>query len=311
MQNKPLVSCVITTYNRPELVKSAIDSVLRQTYINIELIVIDDCSAADYSEISTIADSDSRINYYRNEKNSGLSASRNNALQYCSGEFIGFLDDDDQWFANKIEKQVQVLLSNSEYVGCTSSHVESESRKIVDYGIREFRFKNILVENKIGPPSKLLLRRSLFKDMAFNITAKHSEDWDIYLKILKVGIIYSIKEPLTLYNTGHFLRMTGEMSTLSLESIKKKAEVTEKNKSVIGIRNYNRRMALYYLTGLTKRKNKIDIMRSVVNQHGLTSLLVTILKLIPRALRRRMCHTMEEQVIARRLGEDPKLRINS
>ena len=105
MQNKPLVSVIIPTYNRGRLILDSINSVLNQTYKNIELIVVDDCSTDNTEEILKSIN-DSRIKYVKLEKNSGACIARNKGIELSTGEFIAFNDSDDLWITTKLEKQL-------------------------------------------------------------------------------------------------------------------------------------------------------------------------------------------------------------
>jgi glycosyltransferase involved in cell wall biosynthesis len=98
-RERPLVSVILPTYNRASMLPRAISSALNQNYSNIELIVIDDCSS-DETETVVRSFEDPRIIYERLEKNSGGSAARNFGIEISLGEFIAFLDDDDEWLGS-------------------------------------------------------------------------------------------------------------------------------------------------------------------------------------------------------------------
>lgn len=109
LKNQPLVTVYIPTYNRVELLKRAVKSVRDQTYQNLEIIIVDDCSTDGTHEyLAQLGKEDSRVRYFLKEKNSGACASRNIAIENANGEFITGLDDDDyfldrriEWFLNK------------------------------------------------------------------------------------------------------------------------------------------------------------------------------------------------------------------
>ena len=278
-ENQPLVSCVINTFNRPDLVLEALESVLSQTYKNLEIIIIDDCSTADYSNLlNSYSES---IVYKKNKTNLGLSASRNVGVSIAKGDYIAFLDDDDVWFEKKIELQIKVLEKNYKFIACSCSHIESESKKVI-FHQEIFNKKDILKENLIGPPSKIVVRSSAFKKVKFDEELKHAEDWDLYLSLLDFSDVFCIKEPLVKYNTGHFERMTNGFSKLSIEEIKSKALATYKNKSVIGDSNFTERMAFYYLCGFPMRSNKVIFLFRLIPEIGFLNIIKEVFK---RALR--------------------------
>ena len=104
---QPVVSVVIPTYNRAELVLRAINSVLGQTYQNLEIVVVDDYSQDNTEEVVT-AIKDKRINYHRHDSNQGGSAARNTGIEQARGQYIAFLDSDDVWLSQKLELQLAI-----------------------------------------------------------------------------------------------------------------------------------------------------------------------------------------------------------
>lgn len=131
-----LVSCILTTYNRAHLVKRALESMLNQSYEAIEVIVVDDCSVDNTKNIIT-SYNDSRVKYFKHKRNMGLPQARNTGMQYATGAYLAFLDDDDEWLPKKIECQINVFrksdLRNLGMVSCgirriTNNH-EVEQRE--------------------------------------------------------------------------------------------------------------------------------------------------------------------------------------
>lgn len=111
-QNNALISIVMPSYNTEKYISESINSVLAQTYTNWELIIVDDCSTDNTDEIIKPFLSDERIKYLKNEKNSGAAISRNYALREAKGKYIAFLDSDDTWEPEKLEKQVRFMEEN-------------------------------------------------------------------------------------------------------------------------------------------------------------------------------------------------------
>ena len=111
--NNYLVSCILTTYNRCNFLKRSLDSIINQTYKNLEILIIDDFSSDNTGEIIKNY-GDSRIRYIRHSSNKGLAQSRNTGMKNSNGEFIAFLDDDDEWLPDKIKEQLNVF-KNSEF----------------------------------------------------------------------------------------------------------------------------------------------------------------------------------------------------
>lgn len=107
MNNSNLVSIIMPSYNCGQCVEESIRSVQAQTYKNWEIIFIDDCSTDDsVARVWSLKEKDDRINIYHNAKNSGAAVSRNAALRHAKGRWIAFLDSDDLWAPNKLERQI-------------------------------------------------------------------------------------------------------------------------------------------------------------------------------------------------------------
>ena len=108
-----LVSIIMPSYNTANYIVESIKSVLAQTYTNWELIIVDDCSTDNTDEIVQPFLSDERIKYFKNEKNSGAPVSRNKALREAKGQWVAFLDSDDLWFPEKLERQIAFMNNNA------------------------------------------------------------------------------------------------------------------------------------------------------------------------------------------------------
>lgn len=166
MRNK-LVSVVINTYNRKDLLSRAIDSVFRDNYENKEILVIDDCSTQNISEVIDKYLKYDNFRYIRNEKNQGLSYSRNIGWKNSSGEYIAFLDDDDEWInKDKLVNQVEFLdldLEEKYFLVATSIIKLFQDGRQEEFIIQKPKnIKNqILRKNGVLYPSTVLMRKNL------------------------------------------------------------------------------------------------------------------------------------------------------
>ena len=107
-----LVSIIMPSYNTAEYIDNSIKSVLAQTYENWELIIVDDCSTDHTDAVVFPHLADKRIRYLQNEQNSGAAVSRNRALREAKGKWIAFLDSDDLWEPEKLERQLEFMIAN-------------------------------------------------------------------------------------------------------------------------------------------------------------------------------------------------------
>lgn len=194
-----LVSVIIPTFNRSELVVKAIDSVLNQTYPNIEVIVIDDCSTD--NTISVLEKYGNKIRYHRNDVNSYVGFTRNYGVSLAKGEYIAFLDSDDCWLHNKLEVQISWMKINKFDISVTSfytynKNINSLARKDRRYA-SELRFIDILYGIYIAPGSTLVMKREYFLSIeGYNVSYRRLEDWDLLIRIfLKNGRIGFLKNP--------------------------------------------------------------------------------------------------------------------
>ena len=162
----PLVSVNLTTYNRAGLLPRALDSVLSQSLLDLEVVVVDDCSQdATAAVVSSYCQRDNRVKYHRHETNCGNARARNTALSKCCGEFVAFMDDDDEWIdPDKLAKQVEILRADGRVgIVCSSvrrytsetEYVELILSKPVDLKSR------ILSGNNIVFNSTVMSRRSI------------------------------------------------------------------------------------------------------------------------------------------------------
>lgn len=187
LENRGLVSIIMPLYNYGRFLEASVSSVLSQTYPSWELLIIDDCSTDDSFDIaSRLAGKDTRIKTFKLDKNGGTSAARNKGLDEAKGEFIAFLDSDDQYDPNYLDSQ----LSNFEKTGCDIS-VASYRRKapnsLTDFIVPdEITFKSILKGNPMAPLGTMF-RWEKFKSLRFREDMRKCEDYVFFLEMLKSG----------------------------------------------------------------------------------------------------------------------------
>lgn len=186
MQNEPLLSVIIPTYNRGSLILNSVTSVLNQTYKNIELIVVDDCSTDNTEEILKSIN-DSRIKYVKLEKNSGACIARNKGIELSTGKFIAFNDSDDLWITTKLEKQLCFLKNyNADIVICKMECRTPENNFIHNFPNIEFdrkiSYKDLLKYNSASTQT-IFGKTDCFKEIIFDATMPRLQDWDEVLRL--------------------------------------------------------------------------------------------------------------------------------
>ena len=188
--SRPTVSVIVPTYNRANLLKRAIASVLNQRFEDFELIIVDDASPDNTPEVVENID-DWRIRYIRLKKNSGGPVARNTGIKKARGRFIALLDDDDEWLPNRLELQIRKFEELGQKFGVVYGgfyYVSQQNGKILGKRVPEYRgdiYNQLLKENFIGSPT-LLIRKKCFKKAGlFDPTLPSSQDWDMWLRIAR------------------------------------------------------------------------------------------------------------------------------
>jgi len=210
---KKLVSVVIPTFNRAIFLDRSIKSVLQQTYQNFELIIINDGSTDETEEkVKEYQKLDKRIIYIKNKKNQGPSAARNIGIKSARGEFIAFLDDDDEWLPTKIEKQVHILESlPPQHALCFTAfwivrggektYSPDKELKAICYDNKKIRERLLALLSFIPQPSSILVRKEcLFNVGLFDEKMSAFEDYDLFFKLSRRYFFKFIDSPLWYYH---------------------------------------------------------------------------------------------------------------
>jgi len=165
MNDKPVVSVVLATYNRAGLLSRAIDSVIAQTYKDFELIIVSDGSTDNTDEVVN-SYNDPRILFLENDKKEGLSSARNSGFHHSSGKYIALLDDDDEWHPEKLEIQVPFIDKTPDSVGIVYTWMEyivnGKRTKIFSPRVKGNFLVQMLDKQAIGGDPTLLIKRKVF-----------------------------------------------------------------------------------------------------------------------------------------------------
>ncbi|HFK3172494.1 glycosyltransferase family 2 protein [Proteus mirabilis] len=195
-----LISIIMPSYNSGEYIRKSIDSVLNQSYKNFELIIIDDCSSDNTVDIIT-SYQDKRIKLLKNETNQGAGITRNKGLLLSNGRFICFLDSDDTWRPDKLEKQLTFMLSNNiDFCFSAYDRVSEDNTFICRIGVPEkVNYSDMLKVCSIGCLT-VMFDKDKFTDFSMPSIRKR-QDYALWLKLLKqTPYAYGINEPLGFYN---------------------------------------------------------------------------------------------------------------
>lgn len=215
--NQPLVTAIIPTHNRAEIIPISLESVIRQTHRNLEIIVVDD-SSSDNTETVVKSIQDPRVTYLRHSKNRGGAAARNTGIDAANGDFIAFLDSDDAWVPHKVERQLKHIYSvetpgnvvsytqvfhslegitEKTYSAFDPKYYIPKEAKLLNESIAEYLFcsKGKTLTSTLMMPRQLALKTHFRDDF------KKHQDWDFCIRLEAGGATFRfIAEPLTIWN---------------------------------------------------------------------------------------------------------------
>ena len=210
MRDTPKVSAIITTYNRACLLPRAVSSVLSQTYDDYEVIIVDDCSTDDTQQVVD-AITDSRIRHIRHEVNKGVSAARNTGIANARGEYIAFLDDDDEWLPTRLAKQSALMDAAPPKVGFVYGWMDavygpSGPREPLDHLAAEGNIFSEMICLRGSPNPTLLARASAVRDVGgFDESVIVAEDLEFMCRLSRKWEAINLPEVVYIYHLDHKL----------------------------------------------------------------------------------------------------------
>lgn len=195
-----LVSIVMPSYNTSKYIVNSIKSVLNQTHQEWELIIVDDCSKDNTDEVVAQYLSDTRIHYLKNSHNMGAALSRNRALREAQGKYIAFLDSDDTWNENKLEKQIQ-FMKNNNYAFTFTDFTIRINDKLLPY---LYTGPNVVGKMKMTNYCYIFTSTVMYDRERVGLIQiedlKKNNDYAMWLLIVKKYPCYRLAENLACYN---------------------------------------------------------------------------------------------------------------
>ncbi|CAE06968.1 glycosyltransferase family 2 protein [Parasynechococcus marenigrum] len=201
-----LVTVIITTYKRPDLLRRSISSVLNQTYSNLQIVVVNDDPESSYSNTDFSVWDDSRLQFINHSVNKGVSFARNTGLNHSIGDFICFLDDDDIWLADKVEKQLRILAKTPLYIGFTYcwSYVLDASNNVTSHispNISGNIFDLMLLRQCIPNISTIMIKSYVLNEVSgFEVSLMRGNDSDFLRKLSFFYHVIPTQEFLVYYS---------------------------------------------------------------------------------------------------------------
>ena len=198
MENQPLVSVIMPCYNMEPYISETIASVQRQTYPHWELLIVDDASTDLTAElVKKLQNEDDRIQFFVKPEHSGIADTRNQCLSMAKGRFLAFLDADDVWHPNKLERQLAFMMEHHIGFSYSSYDCIDDTGKPLEKTVKATG--NLNHDNTIIGCSTVMIDKSIIGEVVVP-DFRTSEDTATWLNILKKGFLaYAIDEPLTSY----------------------------------------------------------------------------------------------------------------
>lgn len=200
IKDKPLVSIIMPTFNREKIIKKAIDSVLKQSYENWELIIVDDGSSDDTLNLLNQISND-KIRIFSHDNNKGISFARNTALKNASGKYVMYLDSDNQWDSRYVETMVGAFNELPQADAIYSGQLLYKDSESKPYAVRFGSFNKSLLHNRNYVDMSCFCHKlSIFDEIGgFNEDLTHLVDWDYILRISNNFKVYSVPVLLSKY----------------------------------------------------------------------------------------------------------------
>lgn len=203
IKTEPLVSVIINCHNSAQFLHEALNSVYAQTFTDWEIILWDNASTDDTSKIASSYDQ--KLRYFKSEEFSSLGKARNLALKKTRSKYISFLDSDDIWLPDKLEKQVSILNKNADIAFVYSNYFRYFSNKTKKLAFRKrqpegYVFDRFLYDYPVGILTAIVRKQSLMQlEEVFDENLSCSEEFDVFMRVLFRSKAAYINEPLALY----------------------------------------------------------------------------------------------------------------
>lgn len=230
LYNNDKVSVITPVYNVEKFIGETIESVMTQDYKDVELVLVDDCSSDSSAEIiKRYQKRFPNIIYHKQEKNQGAAVARNIALKIAKGRYVAFLDSDDQWVQNKLQKQLNFMKTENAAISCTAMDTFDETGKslgkirkvkpIIDY--------KFLLHNTMIATSTVIVDRNLTGDFQMPLR-RGGQDYATWLMLLRRGMVcYGLNEILT-----HYRVLNNSLSSNKWKSVRQVWEIQTQDEGV-------------------------------------------------------------------------------
>lgn len=279
IENLPLVSIIFASYNAEKYIEEAVDSIINQTYDNLEIIIVDDCSSDDtWKILEKYASKDNRIVLYRNQENSKLPFSLNFAIKKANGKYLARMDADDISLPIRIEEQVRFMETNED-IGICGTAVElfgeNVKKYILNHPIEHAEMKTRLLFSVCFNHPTVMIRKSILKNnvLKYHLEYVNSQDYELWSRLCEITKMANINKVLLKY------RIVNNSITVTTDKYKEALRykllkgVFRKVLEKLNVENTEEENKLHFIIGLNYRIKNADI-----NINNLETYLKKILK---------------------------------
>ena len=261
--NIPLVTVVVTAFNRPDYLRLSVASALAQEGVDLEIIVVDDCSPTDLQP--AVAEFSGPIRYHRLERNGGANRARNEGVRQARGRYVAFLDDDDIWLPHKLQRQLQYLQGAT---ACICGFRLLEKDLVFVRPVDQVTAALLKWGNPYCGMSGLLCERQWLLDNPFDETLDNGQDWDMFVRLARQAPIRYVAEPLFHYRRGSHDSITTKVRQMRPADMERRLLVTYKHREWLGERMFRRRIAHTILGYLGTRNQPWKLVLMALRKSG-------------------------------------------
>jgi glycosyltransferase involved in cell wall biosynthesis len=271
------ISVIIISCERPHYLKLALESVLRQTQQPTEIVVIDDCSKADY-EPTLINFNDQRIVYHRFKKRSGANSARNMGIELSKGKILAFLDDDDIWNETFLEEHYKEYANNAEAVICGHSILGYPSKQKINLQKRVTE-NELRRGNTFSGMSGFSALKDVLLETRFDNSLKNGQDWDLFIRITQQKRRFiNIPKPLFQYRKDTTDGITSKAKTMLLNDSKTRLASVYKHREWLGESKFHQRVADHLLSFIVQKQNKLQWLLESIKLAGFVATFTALKK---------------------------------
>ncbi|MDP5030489.1 glycosyltransferase family 2 protein [Paraglaciecola sp.] len=283
--NKLKFSVVIITCERPDFLKSSLESVFKQALQPCDVIVVDDCSVADYKPVLEQF-RDREFVYHRLQCRSGANAARNKGVELSKGDLVAFLDDDDIWHENFLEEHLNAYSTDNNVGAIICGHrILGCEAKVNINPLYLVTAEELRHGNRFSGMSGFSAKRQLLSEHPFDIDLKNGQDWDLFVRLIQADIKFvNIPKALFLYRLATPGGITAKAKKMVVDDIEPRLLSAKKHRDWLGEKYYKKRVAEQVLSFLPLKKNKLSWINKSIRLVGLKATLISLIHQIKRKL---------------------------